>query len=70
MSSWIKCSDALPGDQYDGVAVIVAALNHAGQLISETDVWHKGRGEHRQGHFEFWTNTATHWQPLPSPPTE
>lgn len=68
MSEWIKCSDRLPDDSFDGRAVIVAALSR-GELIAETDVWSKpaaGRG----GYFEFWTNTATHWMPLPTPPTD
>ena len=67
MSQWIKCSDRLPGDELDGMSVIVAVMHCSRGLIAETDVWVKGS---KKGHFAFWTNTATHWQPLPEPPKE
>ena len=72
MSDWIKCNDRLPGDELDGMCVIVAVLHFRRGLIAEADVWRKGNSTSSglDGSFEFWANTATHWQPLPSPPTE
>ena len=67
MSEWIKCSERLPDDSYDGRAVIVAAKTRSGNgaLISETDSWCKTRKT-----FDFWKSSVTHWQPLPPPPAE
>ncbi|QXI30487.1 DUF551 domain-containing protein [Pseudomonas vanderleydeniana] len=64
MSQWIKCSDRLPGDELDGMMVIVAVQHCRRGLIAEADIWRKGK---RKGSFDFWSK-ATHWQPLPAPP--
>lgn len=72
MDDWIKCSDRLPGDELDGMCVIVAVLHFQRGLIADADVWRKGNPASScpKGSFAFWANTATHWQPLPAPPTE
>lgn len=67
MSVWIKYSEKQPGDELDGLVVIVA-INHR-QLgrISECAVWNKG--SKNKGRFDFWEGQVTHWQPLPPPPS-
>nr|WP_312231683.1 DUF551 domain-containing protein [Pseudomonas sp.] len=66
---WIKCSDRLPGDDLDGMAVIVAVVHFKRGLISESDVWVKGSGR-AMGRFKFWGSNATHWMPLPEAPAQ
>ncbi|MDU9394590.1 DUF551 domain-containing protein [Pseudomonas sp. zfem002] len=63
MSQWIKCSDRLPGNELNGMAVIISVSHCSRGLIAETDVWlNAKRG------FAFWGNRVSHWQPLPAPP--
>ncbi|WP_454911150.1 DUF551 domain-containing protein [Stutzerimonas chloritidismutans] len=65
MSEWISVEDRIPTDDYDGVGVIVAVVNHRGETVAETDAWMKASGG---GYFDFWKDKVSHWQPLPSPP--
>lgn len=62
---WINICEERPGDQLDGMAVIVSVIHHRRGRISECDLWNKGC---KKGRFEFWGNKVTHWQPLPTPP--
>lgn len=66
-SEWINCTDKLPGDELDGLAVIVTVTDPQGRRISDCAVWNKG-SRSRKGRFEFWGNKVTAWQPLPEPP--
>lgn len=67
MSGWIKCSDKLPSNELDGMAVIVTVTDPRGRRISEVAVWNKG-SRSGKGRFGFWGNKVTHWQTLPTPP--
>ncbi|MFG0924746.1 DUF551 domain-containing protein [Pseudomonas sp. CJQ_8] len=66
MSEWIKYSEKKPGNELDGLAIIVAVKHHSRGVISECAVWNKGSD--KKGQFEFWDSKVTHWQPLPPPP--
>lgn len=66
---WIKCNDRMPGDDLDGMAVIVAVVHFKRGLISESDVWVKGSGR-ADGRFQFWGSNPTHWMPLPKAPAK
>ncbi|EPM0507159.1 DUF551 domain-containing protein [Pseudomonas putida] len=66
MSEWIKYSERKPGNELDGLVVIVAIEHHSRGLISECAVWNKGAKS--KGRFDFWDSKVSYWQPLPSPP--
>lgn len=68
MSQWISVKDEYPTSDMDGIALIVAVKNHADEIISETDAWHKYSKEPNGGVFHFWGNKVTHWMKLPEPP--
>lgn len=59
---WISVKDALPGDELDGMAVIVVVTTRRGRDISEVDTWMIGKG------FDFWGDKVTRWMELPPPP--
>lgn len=70
MTGWISVKDAYPGRESDGVSFIVAVRTSQGEVISETDAWHRYAKEPHGGVFHFWGEKVTHWMPLPPPPSE
>lgn len=78
MSGWIKCSDRLPSlegkpDWDRGETVIafqegyVRPLRYERQMYNKTEKGREPRWVDMRGRI---TIAPTHWQPLPSPPTE
>lgn len=70
MSEWISVKDAYPGNDMDGCALVVTVKKSDGEVISETDAWHRYSREPNGGVFDFWGKKVTHWMPLPAPPSE
>lgn len=78
MSGWIKCSDRLPDA---GVVVLASGFKFEScgggrwvePVIYDEGCYHPlqdaGDGEY-VADFDGEMNEVTHWQPLPSPPTE
>ena len=67
MSEWISVKDAYPPATMDGMPLIVTVKNHAGEVLAETDAWHKDSHEPNGGVFDFWGKKVTHWMVLPEP---
>lgn len=72
MSEWIKCSDRLPelapDDNECSDKVLVYEVDFGPRMLQafysrDDELWYDQNGDQLNG-------SVTHWQPLPSPPTE
>lgn len=52
----------------DGTVVMFYEPGRTAPTIARGDDWHYGRDKIGKP-FAYWLEKATHWQPLPAPPT-
>lgn len=66
---WIKCSDRMP-PMIPDTSIEYVVYETVNNRVSH-DYWNVPEGnKSRQAFWNHYSDSVTHWMPLPSPPTE